>query len=65
MTEVFGLHENAEISSALLETDFITSNILSLLPRTVTGTGGVSAEDLIKEKINNLLAKLPKDFDTK
>lgn len=65
MTEVFGLHENAEISSALLETDFITSNILSLLPRTVSGAGGASAEDMIKEKIDNLLSKLPPDFDTK
>lgn len=38
-TEVFGLHPNAEISSAILETDFITGTILSLLPRTSGGGG--------------------------
>lgn len=37
--EVFGLHPNAEISSAILETDFITQTILSLLPRTAGGSG--------------------------
>jgi len=49
LTEVFGLHDNAEISSAIIETNFITATILSLLPRSLGG-GGVSAEDLIKEK---------------
>ena len=48
-TEVFGLHSNAEISSAILETNSVTSTILSLLPRSVGGAGA-SAEDLIKEK---------------
>lgn len=49
LTEVFGLHDNAEISSAIIETNFITATILSLLPRSLGG-GGISAEDLIKEK---------------
>lgn len=49
LTEVFGLHDNAEISSAMIETNFITSTVLSLLPRS-TGGSGASAEDLIKEK---------------
>lgn len=62
--EVFGLHPNAEISSSLLETNFITSTILSLLPRT-TGSGGKKPEDIVKEKIEGLLHKLPKNFDTK
>lgn len=38
-TSVFGMHPNAEISSAILETNFITSTILSLLPRTSGGGG--------------------------
>jgi dynein heavy chain len=48
-TEVFGLHENAEISSAIIETNFITGTILSLLPRSVGGSGA-SSEEIIKEK---------------
>jgi len=46
---VFGLHDNAEISSAIIETNFITGTILSLLPRSVGG-GGASSEEIIKEK---------------
>ena len=62
LTEVFGLHPNAEISSAIIETNTICSTILSLLPRDVGGVG-VSAETLIKEKIKGILAKLPGPFD--
>ena len=35
--EVFGLHENAEISSAIIETNFVCNSILALLPREVGG----------------------------
>ena len=31
--EVFGLHQNAEISSAIIETNKVCSTVLSLLPR--------------------------------
>ncbi len=49
-TEVFGLHPNAEISSAIIETNTICETVLMLLPRDVGGSG-VSTEHLIKEKI--------------
>ena len=42
-TEVFGLHSNASISSAIIETDFINETVLGLLPRDVGG-GGVSTD---------------------
>jgi len=32
-TEIFGLHQNAEISKAIIETNQICDTILSLLPR--------------------------------
>jgi len=32
-TEVFGLHSNAEITSNIIETNFICDTILTLLPR--------------------------------
>ena len=32
-TEVFGLHDNAEITSAIYETNTLCTTILSLLPR--------------------------------
>lgn len=62
MTEVFGLHDNAEISSAIIETNFICGTILSLLPRTVGGAGA-SPEAIIKEKAMIILSKLPKSLD--
>ena len=49
-TEVFGLHPNAEISSAIIETNFVCDTVLALLPRDVGG-GGASTDDLIKGKI--------------
>lgn len=49
-TEVFGLHPNAEISSAIIETNTICETVLMLLPRDVGGSG-VSTEHMIKEKI--------------
>lgn len=62
ITEVFGLHANAEISSALIETTNITATILSLLPRSA-GVAGLSAEDIIKEKCNTIFKKLPAPFN--
>ena len=49
-TEVFGLHPNAEISSAIIETNTTCETVLMLLPRDIGG-GGISTDDLIKEKI--------------
>lgn len=61
-TEIFGLHANASISSAIIETNFICNTVLSLLPRSV-GTSGKSTDDIIKEKIDALLDQLPSLFD--
>ena len=49
-TEVFGLHPNDEISSAIIETELVCQTILALLPRDVGG-GGISTDDLIKGKV--------------
>lgn len=49
-TEVFGLHPNAQISSAIIETNTICETVLMLLPRDVGGSGA-SAQQMIKEKI--------------
>ncbi|EAS04067.1 axonemal dynein heavy chain (macronuclear) [Tetrahymena thermophila SB210] len=61
-TEVYGLHQNAQISSAIIETNQICNTVLGLLPRSLGG-GGKSADQLIKEKIHALQDKLPKLFD--
>lgn len=53
-TEIFGMHPNAAITSAIIETNFICNTVLSLLPRS-TGGSGKSAEEIIKDKISLLL----------
>jgi len=60
--EVFGMHDNAEISGAIYETNFLCASILSLLPRSVGGSGG-SIENIIKDKTQGILKRLPKPFD--
>ena len=47
--ELFGLHDNADISSAINETNNVCDLILNILPR-VTSTTGKSLEEITKEK---------------
>lgn len=44
--KVFGMHENANITCAIAETEMSFSIVLSMQPRT-GGGGGASREDLI------------------
>ena len=62
-TEIFGLHDNAEITCAINNTNFILSTALSLQPR-ATSSGGKSLDDVLKETCQDILAKLPNRFDT-
>jgi len=62
--EIFGLHVNAEISSALMEKNQLLATVLSLLPRTVE-VGAKRPEDIIKEKCQLFLKGIPEDFDIK
>ena len=62
--EIFGLHTNAEISSALMEKNALLKTVLNLLPRTVE-VGQKQPEEIIKETCNDILSRLPEIFDTK
>lgn len=46
LTEVFGLHDNADITSAINETNQILGTALSLMPRKAGG-GGKSQEEML------------------
>jgi dynein heavy chain len=61
-TEVFGLHDNADITSAINETNALLGTALSLMPRKAGGAGK-SQEEILSEIANNLLSKRPKNFD--
>lgn len=60
--EVFGMHDNAQISAAINDSQRQLDLILGLLPR-IAASGGVSTEDIIKVKCAQMLEKLPREFD--
>lgn len=60
--EVFGLHENADITKDQKETQQLFDGILLTLPRQ-TATGGKSSQDIVEELSVDILSKLPPEFD--
>jgi len=60
--EVFGLHENADITSAQDATNVMFSTVLALLPRTAAGKGK-SREEIIGEMVTELLKQIPIPFE--
>ncbi|XP_062929153.1 dynein axonemal heavy chain 3-like [Mobula hypostoma] len=60
--EVFGLHENANITKAQKETQELFDGILTTLPREVSG-GDRSASEIVQELAMDILSKLPPDFE--
>ncbi|XP_072203968.1 dynein axonemal heavy chain 1 [Excalfactoria chinensis] len=60
--ELFGLHDNANITFAQKETFALLGAILQLQPKTIT-SGGCSREELVEETANEILAKLPDPMD--
>ena len=62
LTEVFGMHDNAEITSAINTTNILLGTALTLQPR-VSGAAGKSQDQVLDEACKNILEKLPKQFD--
>ena len=60
--EVFGLHENADITKDNQETQQLFDSILVTLPRQ-SGGGGKSSQQVIDELAADILSKLPTDFN--
>lgn len=61
--EVFGMHDNANITSALNETYGVFDLILSLQPRASAGGAGSSRDDVIMKSAQDILRDLPPVFD--
>jgi len=60
--EVFGLHENCELTTAETESMALLHGILSMAPRS-SGGGGQSSEDAMDEMAVTLIDKTPSKFD--
>jgi dynein heavy chain, axonemal len=62
--EVFGLHDNANISCALKETSLFFESALSLQSKGAVGKdGGKSWNDTVEELSKDILGKIPLPFD--
>lgn len=64
LTEVFGLHDNAEITSAIQSTNKMLATALSLQGSSASAGAGQSQDDIIREISTDILSKIPKNFDT-
>jgi len=62
LTEIFGMHDNAEITSAINVTTELLATCLALQPR-VASSGGKSQEEVLSEQAASVLQKLPEPFD--
>ncbi|KAH9505438.1 Dynein heavy chain 3, axonemal, partial [Bulinus truncatus] len=60
--EVFGLHENADISKDQQETQLLFEGIVLTLPRQASG-GGKSSQEIIEELAKDILLKIPQNFN--
>ncbi|XP_026560379.1 dynein heavy chain 3, axonemal [Pseudonaja textilis] len=60
--EIFGLHENADITKDNQETNLLFDGVLLTLPREAGG-GGKSPQETVEELAQDVLSKLPDDFD--
>ena len=61
--EIFGLHENADITCDLGETTALFAEVLAIQPR-VGGGKGLSREEVVSKIAESILAKTPGVFDT-
>jgi len=61
--EVFGLHSNANISSAISESNVLLRNALSLQPRDSAATGGLSRDAQIRKLAQDIEGQLPALYD--
>lgn len=60
--EAFGMHENAEITTAMNETYYMLEKILLVQPRSSSG-GGASREEKISQQSQLIESQLPPLFD--
>ncbi|NXH21208.1 DYH3 protein, partial [Bucco capensis] len=60
--EVFGLHENADITKDNQETNQLFHGVLLTLPREAGG-GGKSPQETVEDLAQDILSKLPSGFD--
>ncbi|CAK9103626.1 Dynein axonemal heavy chain 7 (Axonemal beta dynein heavy chain 7) (Ciliary dynein heavy chain 7) (Dynein heavy chain-like protein 2) (hDHC2) [Durusdinium trenchii] len=61
--EVYGMHENADITKAQNETNDLFRSILATQPRNESATPGMTPEEMVEELSGQILGKLADNFD--
>ncbi|XP_070580015.1 dynein axonemal heavy chain 1-like isoform X2 [Ptychodera flava] len=61
--EIFGLHDNANITFAQNETFGLLNGLVQLQPKTGSGSGGASSEEVIEETAKSILERVPTEID--
>ena len=61
--EIFGMHDNVNITKELQETRQVFDSILLTTGASSGGGGGSSSDDALSEIVADILGKLPPDFD--
>ncbi|CAG5117460.1 unnamed protein product, partial [Candidula unifasciata] len=62
--EIFGLHDNANITFAQNETSQLLNYLVELQPKTASA-GGMSREEVVEKTSKSILEKVPKTIDMK
>ncbi len=60
--EVFGMHENANITKDLAETSLLITSVLATQAQSSGTSGSKSKDDILNDICSGILALLPKDF---
>uniref|UniRef100_A0A4W3JW30 Dynein axonemal heavy chain 6 n=1 Tax=Callorhinchus milii TaxID=7868 RepID=A0A4W3JW30_CALMI len=61
--EIFGMHENANLSFQRQETNTMINTILEVQPRSSAQGTGKSSDEIINEVADSILSKLPEKLD--
>jgi dynein heavy chain len=60
--EVFGMHENANITYQRQESTKVLETVLSIQPRTATGASGKSPDEIVFDLAKEILEELPENL---
>jgi len=60
--EIFGLHTNADITYGTTSAINVLNAILDTQPKDSSGGGGLSREDIVKQKCRDMLDQMPEDY---